>query len=188
VSAEVRAAGKLLPVDPRRARSWFVEARRALGVAADQRDADLRQLACTLLFAVLGERGAAFGQVGDGAIVLLREGAYQTVFWPQSGEYINTTNFITGPRYEAVAEFAWHDAPVDEVALISDGLQMVGLDFAAQRVHGPFFEPLFKSLRASSNAAELAEPMRDFLNSAQLNQRTDDDKTLMLATRLPLLR
>ncbi len=140
-------------------------------------------MAATLLFAVVGQSGAAFGQIGDGAIVVRRADEYQHVFWPQSGEYVNTTNFVTDPRYESHLEFAWQDEPVDELALLSDGLQMLARDFAQQRAHGPFFAPMFQSLRRQT-AEELAEPMRAFLESPRLAERTDDDKTLVLATRL----
>jgi hypothetical protein len=184
VAGEVRAAGKLDAVEPRRAMAWFDQVHRALGVQADLREVDGRQLACTLLFAVLGQSGAAFGQVGDGAIVVWQDATYETVFWPQSGEYVNTTNFVTDPRYASLVEFAWRDQPVDEAALFSDGLQMLALDYAARRAHAPFFVPLCQALRAQSDAGKLTEPMRAFLQSPQLADRTDDDKTLILATRL----
>jgi hypothetical protein len=184
VCAEARVAGKLGTVGPDRARGWLAEVRRAIGAQADLREIDLRQLACTLLFAVVGERGAAFGQIGDGAIVVGGNESYDAVFWPQSGEYVNTTNFISNPRFATLLEFAWRDAPVDEVALFSDGLQMLSLDYRQKRVHGPFFAPLFASLRKQASAGDLMEPMRAFLESPRLAERTDDDKTLILATRL----
>jgi len=184
VSAETRTSGQLGTVDAIRAHGWMSQVHRAIGVQADLRDADARQLACTLLFAVVGERGAAFGQIGDGAMVLRRDDAYETVFWPQSGEYVNTTNFVSDPRWATHLEFAWCESAVDELALFSDGLQMLALDYGQQQVHGPFLDPLFASLRKQPEPADLAEPMRAFLESPQLAERTDDDKTLMLATRL----
>lgn len=184
VAAEVRMAGRLETVDSARAISWFEQVHRAIGVQADLREVDGRQLACTLLFAALGQSGAAFGQVGDGAIVVRHDQTFETVFWPQSGEYVNTTNFVTDPRFPSLVEFAWRDSPVDEAALFSDGLQMLGLDYRAKRVHEPFFTPMFQSLRREADPGKLEEPMRAFLESSQLAERTDDDKTLILATRL----
>jgi hypothetical protein len=184
VAAEVRAAGRLDSVDLARASTWFEQVHKALGMQADLSDADSRQFACTLLFAVLGQAGAAFGQLGDGAIVVCHGETYDPVFWPQSGEYVNTTNFVTDPRYSTFVEFAWRDAPVDEAALFSDGLQMLGLDYRAKRAHDPFFTPMFRSLRKEPDCGKLMEPLRAFLASPQLAERTDDDKTLILATRL----
>jgi hypothetical protein len=184
VAAEVRGAGGLEPVNRERAREWFEQVHRSIGEQADLRDVPARQLACTLLCAVLGPTGAAFGQVGDGAIVVWEANEYHHVFWPQSGEYANTTNFVTDPRYPEHLQFAWRDGALDEVALLSDGLQMLGLDFAARRPHGPFFAPMFQALRATTDAAGLMGPLRTFLESPRLAERTDDDKTLILATRL----
>ena len=183
VSAETRMMRHLGTVDRKRARAWVKQVHRAVGVQADLREVAARQLACTLLFAVLGEHGAAFGQIGDGAIVVHGDDDYRTEFWPQSGEYANTTNFVSDRRWDSHFEFAWHDEPVDEVALFSDGLQMLALDYTTRQVHAPFFAPLFASLREQPGAAQLQEPMRAFLDSPQLAERTDDDKTLMLASR-----
>ena len=38
------------------------------------------------------------------------------MFWPQSGEYANTTSFVTQPGFEQELEFATR-ARIDEVAL-----------------------------------------------------------------------
>lgn len=184
MAGELRGSGRLYAVDHERASDWVRQVHQALLAEAARRGVDARQLACTLLFAAVGESGAAFGQIGDGAIVVWRDGQYQNLFWPQSGEYINTTNFVTDPRWPSNFEFAWHEQPIDEVALLTDGLQMVGMNFAQRQAHGPFFAPLFQSLRRQADAAELVGPMRAFLESPQLAERTDDDKTLVLATRL----
>ena len=72
---------------------------------------------------------------------------------------------------------------MDELALLTDGLQMLALRFADKSVHGPFFLPMFQALRAAESASALQTPLRDFLNSPAVNRRTDDDKTLILATR-----
>jgi hypothetical protein len=61
---------------------------------------------------------------------------------------------------------------------------MVALDFRAQQPHGPFFAPMFAALRKEAEPERLTEPLRAFLDSPALAERTDDDKTLILATRL----
>ncbi len=143
-------------------------AHQAICTEADNRAIDARQLACTLLFAVIGQRGAALGQIGDGAMVEWRDGAYEQIFWPQSGEYVNTTNFITHPKFESFLDFSWRDCAIDELAMFTDGLQMLGLDYQQRRAHGPFFAPMFASLRARANPEDLTEPMRAFLKSPGL--------------------
>jgi hypothetical protein len=71
---------------------------------------------------------------------------------------------------------------VDEVALLTDGLQSLALRFASREAHGPFFEPMFERLRGPEQPSE--SELAAFLGSGPVNARTDDDKTLVLATRL----
>jgi hypothetical protein len=70
------------------------------------------------------------------------------------------------------------------MAMLTDGLQMIALDYATKKPHLPFFGPLFSKLRSATNADELEPSLRDFLGSSRVNERTDDDKTLIVATRL----
>lgn len=163
--------------------AWHRRVRERLSAEADRRSARLRDFACTLLTAIVGEGQAVFSQVGDGAIVLREGDGYRTVFWPQSGEYLNTTNFLTDEEFDRRLEFRAHAERVDELALFTDGLQMLTLRYADRSVHRPFFEPMFLALRAADSASALQAPLRDFLTSPAVNGRTDDDKTLILATR-----
>jgi hypothetical protein len=143
-----------------------------------------RQLATTILAAIVGESQAAFFQIGDGAIVVQDEGSYRHVFWPQSGEYANSTNFLTDSSFPQSLVFELRPNRIDEIALLTDGLQMLALSFGEKRAHEPFFAPMFQALRAASDANELDAPLRAFLESPRINERTDDDKTLVLATRI----
>jgi hypothetical protein len=76
---------------------------------------------------------------------------------------------------------------VDEIALFSDGLQMLALQFDTRRAHAPFFQPMFARLRteAPGESTTLTGLLTEYLGSPVINKRTDDDKTLVLATRLP---
>jgi len=53
--------------------------------------------------------------------------------------------------------------------------------------HAPFFEPMFARLRREpeDTPEHLLEELRAFLDSPPVDQRTGDNKTLVLATRLP---
>ena len=162
---------------------WHRRVRELLSKEAHDRAANLRDFACTLLTAIVGERSAVFSQIGDGAIILQEGDAYRSVFWPQSGEYVNTTNFLTDQEFENRLEFCAHPVPVNELALLTDGLQMLALRYAEKSVHEPFFQPMFQALCAADSALTLQGQFREFLNSPHVNRRTDDDKTLILATR-----
>jgi hypothetical protein len=185
VRADLREGLPVAHLDRDTACSWYLRLRQQLGDEADRLGIALRQLACTLLLAVVGETAAAFSQTGDGVLVVAQEDGYEPVFWPQSGEYANTTNFVTDPEWADHLAFAHRPARVDELALLTDGLQTLALNFAPRTVHAPFFRPMFERLRAAVPGAGLPRALRQFLDSEPVNARTDDDKTLILATRVP---
>jgi hypothetical protein len=69
---------------------------------------------------------------------------------------------------------------------MTDGLQSLALHYASQSVHQPFFQGMFQPLHASSGSAEvpaLSDSLEGFLASERVRMRTDDDVSLILATR-----
>ncbi|BCZ81913.1 hypothetical protein PTKU64_55880 [Paraburkholderia terrae] len=152
--------------------------------AAQARGVTPRALACTLLGAVIGPTRAFYFQIGDGAIVSRENGALAPVFWPESGEYANMTYFVTDDDAIDHLRVDLRDAP-NELSLFSDGIQRLALVFATETAHEPFFEPMFKALRSSSEdqTDSLCAALERFLSSDAIHERTDDDKTLILATR-----
>ena len=77
--------------------------------------------------------------------------------------------------------------PVTEIALLTDGLQRLALHYQTRQAHEPFFRPLFQRLREHPEPgcpAALATALERLLAGPAINQRTHDDKTLILATRL----
>jgi hypothetical protein len=158
-----------------------------LGQRAAEIGLPVREFACTLLGAVLADDRALFLQIGDGAIVIGIGDDYQPVFWPQAGEYPNETYFATDSGAIARLEFATSVEPVAEIALLTDGLQALALHYRTRQAHTPFFRPLFQRLRAAPEPGcppDLQTALARFLDAPALNQRTHDDKTLILATRL----
>jgi hypothetical protein len=176
--------GTLAQLTDETIRGWLRELNGVLTKEAEKRDVIIRDLACTFLLAIVGNERAVFGQIGDGAIVTLEGEGYSTVFWPQSGEYQNTTFFVTDEGYLDRFQLQFAERPVSEIAMFTDGLQMLALNYAAKTVHEPFFKPMFAALRAASDPHDLIVPMRQFLDSTNVNNRTDDDKTLVLVTRV----
>jgi hypothetical protein len=156
-----------------------------LSLEACLRGLDLGDFASTLLTAIVGREATVFSQIGDGAIVFNDGSGYQTAVWPQSGEYVNTTYFLTGADWTERLGFRSVSGVVEELALLTDGLQPLALHYASRSVHAPFFDPMLAALRQAPCPEGLEGPLRLFLASPSVNDRTDDDKTLMLATRRP---
>jgi len=164
---------------------WLATAREVLLQAAAEEGASVRDFACTLLIAVITARAAGYAHIGDGGIVIDGGDGLQLVFWPEAGEYANMTRFITDEDALEQVRVLYSDAPPDEIAVFTDGIQRLALDYKARAVHGPFFAPMLAVLRRQlpSECAELAEQLAAFLASPRVNSRTDDDKTLVLASR-----
>jgi hypothetical protein len=146
-----------------------------------------RDFACTLVGAIVSSTASAFFQIGDGAIVYSSgaSGEYSLGFWPDRGEYENTTYFATQANFLEQLNFILVESQILEVALLSDGLQRLALDYQAQRPHQQFFSGLFPAVRKSTspNLARLEQQLNEYLDSPRINERTDDDKTLVLAVR-----
>ena len=165
--------------------SWLRDAVAEIGARAAHDALVPRDFACTILGCAIGSAAAVFFQIGDGAIVIDDGGGLRPVFWPDSGEYANMTRFLTDGDFDDHLMFRAVEGGIDEVALFSDGLQRLALVFAERAAHAPFFEPMLQRLRAEpAGAAEpLLFPLLRFLASDAVNARTDDDKSLVLATR-----
>ena len=159
-----------------------------LKAIAEEREVPHNEFSCTLLgFVILPEK-ACLLQIGDGAII--RDdgnGNFTHLWWPHNGEYQNTTTFLIDDPNLPNLKTKVIDEPVSEVAIFSDGLQMLALNNETESVHQPFFADLFKVLRMTNSPEHieiLNTRLSAYLSGESINSRTDDDKTLLIATRL----
>jgi hypothetical protein len=184
-AAELSDGADLAAVDRATVLRWFRATRQVLVDEAQLLGSTVRELACTLALAIVGDAAAVFAQLGDGGIVCAHDGVYQPVFWPRAGEYANTTWFLSDVAFEDYLDFTDWPVSVNEVALFTDGLQRLALDYGTRTAYEPFIRPLFQTLRNPAHAGRLHAALRRFLDSPAVNDRTDDDKTLILAARMP---
>src|SRR5215831_8933549 len=78
------------------AEEWLDTVRKAIADHASDTEHEVRDYACTMLFALVGVEAAVFLQIGDGVIVVNDQDApWSWVFWPERGEFANTTYFVT---------------------------------------------------------------------------------------------
>lgn len=177
------ASGDAVPTKEQ-VEAWVDAARQRLIEEAEANGSTPRQLACTFLAALVGDGWAAFAQLGDGVIVFNGPNGYEFAFWPDNGEYANSTRFLSEDDYRLHLRVEIVERTISELAVLTDGLQMLALDVAGAKVHDRFFAPLFKTVRNGSDEAALQTSLLEFLDSKRVNERTDDDKTLLLATRI----
>jgi len=139
----VANGGKVSSLDRTHAESWVKEIAAQLECKARESGQVLKDYACTLLAAVVGNDAAAFIQIGDGAIVTSHgeEDGWSWVFWPQHGEFANTTNFVVSENALQVLDFELAPRRIDEIALFTDGLENLVLHHSSKTVHDPFFNP-----------------------------------------------
>jgi hypothetical protein len=166
---------------------WCESSRDKIRTSADSKGCQLREMATTLCAAILTPHGSIFFQIGDGAITVGCNGIYGVVFWPQSGEYANVTNFMTSDKFRNEVEFQATTSKFTEIALFTDGIERLALNFEHQTPHLPFFQPLFQAVRTSGEGNKLESDLGHFLESDSVKNRSDDDKTLILATRVAAL-
>ena len=180
----------ILAIDRPFVLAWLTKLRRRIWARAARAGTRAGDYACTALGAVIAEDRAVFFQIGDGAIVISarpQAGDYDWVFWPQHGEFANTTNFVTQRDAARALEIEMHAGAIDEVALFTDGIERLVLDLSAKTAHAPFFRPLFGWLAQTKppETSAASPALLQYLASKQVCDRTDDDKTLIMATRRP---
>lgn len=189
-------AAELAEATPASADGWqtamenaFAQARLALECIAEQMELPLAAFAATLTCAVVTPTWLTWGHLGDGALVCgPSASALLTVTRPQRGEYANETCFLTQPDALDQVQVYALDFQIRALALMSDGLLRLGLRLPSLAPHMPFFEPLFDFATHTEDSEEAKSQLAAFLASERVNERTDDDKSLILAVRRDVTR
>jgi len=156
----------------------FAAARASVLQLAESESLPARAFACTLLYALAADHWVAAGQVGDGIVIAAEQSLYTALTQPQHGEFANETFFITMDDVQPQVNIVSNH--IEALALTTDGLTRLALEKGNQP-HAPFFKPLFDF--AAQAGDEAAQQLTGFLNSERVCDRTDDDKTLVLAVR-----
>lgn len=168
-------------------RSWIDIVRARINEAAQSRELKPRDFAATIVCALSHGNGSTFIHIGDGCAVYKAKNSDDWVCasWPHNGEYASTTSFITD-HPEPIVRITRVNVQVDALCLLTDGLERLALEIAAQRPHRPFFDGLLRPLSASKTVGRdstLSQQLAKYLDSSPINSRTDDDKALILAVR-----
>ncbi len=168
---------------------WLEEVKSQILIKARNEAVSPREFACTILGAIVGPSHSIFFQIGDGAIVISESSSndYGWVFWPQHGEFANQTNFIVQDNLSRILDFDCLKGSINKIALFTDGIERLVLDFSDRSVYPPSLNSIFEWLHNNPqpNPDEKPSPaLFTYLNSSFINSRTDDDKSLVMAIRL----
>ncbi len=167
------------------AREWCAFLRESLQLQANQLLASMDDLACTLVVALIGTRRSCFFQIGDGGVVVRTQERLQLIFPPDHGEFAETTYFLTDQDVGLHLRFTELDTSVDGLVAFTDGLESLLLSYPDFSVHNSFFEKVLAAAETTDDSTDLTNQLRQLLNSTTVNERTSDDKTLIIAARIP---
>jgi len=167
-------------------RAWIKDALDAVILQAEVMGVRPRDLAATCLGMVAWSDRAIGWQLGDGAVVLDDgSGGVEVLVWPQRGEYANETSFLVEAADLASLSVVAVDRPVHRVAALSDGIQMVALEYVTKSASVGFFAPMFDAMDGAQPGRHAAvdAAFSEMLDRRIFLDRTDDDRTLVLAVR-----
>lgn len=187
-AAFVKSGGNVASLSQQTALDWLDDIRDRIARAANKQGCAPRDYAATLIGCVVTPDHTTFVHVGDGAAVvrLVESLEWQIGTWPNHGEYASTTYFVTDDPQPKI-NVTHVKGRAGEVAIFSDGLERLVLDFSNQTAFAPFFDKIFAPLTDTSLARRdrrLSGHLTTLLNSQSICDKTDDDKTLFLAKRL----
>jgi hypothetical protein len=161
----------------------FREVREELELFAAWRSVELETYSTTLSLVIAMDDGTGVAQTGDGIVVIRTgDGQLRPASIPQQGTYANETQFVTGPGgakpgFLAICEYG------AAIAVLTDGLLPIAVDYVDHTPHAPFFDPMLAEVATTTDIGRTSEHLAEFLASERVSSRTDDDKTLVLATR-----
>lgn len=173
---------KLEDLNQEQVLAWYEAVLEHLKSIAARESIHVRELACTLLFAVVWRKGVVLAQLGDGAWVLEKDEELVAGTWPDTGEYANVTVFISTEKALDRLQYKRVEGTISSIVGFTDGIQPIALNYAERIPHSPFFTSMLEPLKKTADDTELIAPLKQLLSSELITSRTDDDKTLVLAS------
>ncbi len=153
----------------------------ALKQQASQDGCQLGDLACTLLVFLATPAWIAAMQIGDGFMLVRLQGkSYQLLLKPDRGECANETTFVTSANALSSLQVRVVSGPQQFICASTDALERVAIKLRDWTPFPPFFQPLEDYLKETAHPEDDDAYLMSFLESDRLNQKTDDDKTLLL--------
>ncbi len=165
--------------------TWLDIARDRIQRAAKKRELTSRDFATTLVLFMASPEAVVTAHIGDGAIVVRDRDndLWRVLSKPHHGEYASTTYFVTDDP-QPTLRIGRCPNQFNAIAVFSDGIENLVLDSVTGAASAAFFTPMAKPLDTSTATGRdcaLSRSLASFLASDRLNERTDDDKTLIVA-------
>lgn len=165
------------------AKEWIDAIRDRISIFATNLSATPKDFAATLVGVVIGYDRIIVCHVGDGGCVARNDkNDWIVPSWPSQGEYASTTFFVTDdpfPNLKVTISIGRYK----EIAIFSDGIERLALNFATTSAFSPFFDQMFYAFESTIPGRDRASSrgLKAYLDGTTVTDRTDDDKTLILA-------
>ena len=166
----------------------FEQARSAIIDVAKARRISVKQFATTLTVVILTPQLTIGGMVGDGmAIVEYATGNYACLFELPKREYANQMVPITSSRALEVLQIAIAPAPIQSVSIVTDGMLSICCDLRSVKPYPPFFKMMMALLDKVTDHESAKKELEILLDHPLINEKTEDDKTLVMAKAIKLV-
>ncbi|MCK1334785.1 protein phosphatase 2C domain-containing protein [Bradyrhizobium sp. 38] len=186
VRSYLQSGGILADLSREVVSDWLDDMRGRIEIVSRSAGLTPRDFAATLVGCIIGDGKAKVLHVGDGAVVyrLSDSEEWAVGSWPSHGEYASTTYFVTDDP-EPSFQLNDIDGPVSELAVFTDGIEHLVLNFSTLTAFPPFFNQMFSGFKSDGigKNRNLSRHLCNYLNGPAVCDRTDDDKTLLLARR-----
>jgi|GEM_PF-663416 len=159
------------------------EVKSALNKKAQENNCLSKDLACTLLAVVATPKWLAAMQVGDGLIVVGSQGKddYELLFKPDKGEYVNQTTFVTSSQALKKMQVNVRQNSHNFISISTDWNENIAVNHNKDWKPATKFFEVLKSWLQEMTEEKCKQELNNFLNSKDVNSKTEDDKTLLLA-------
>ncbi len=187
VRSYLQNGGTLAGLSREIASDWLDDMRGRIEISSRSAELTPRDYAATLVGCIIGDEKAKILHVGDGAAVyrITNSEDWAIGSWPSHGEYASTTYFVTDDP-EPSFQLNEIEGEVSELAVFTDGIEHLVLNLSTRSAFPPFFNQMFSSFKSEgfSKNRKLSRHLCSYLSSPSVCDRTDDDKTLLLARRI----
>lgn len=165
------------------AREVVFYARKMLEEKSNELECKLRDLACTMIIAVLQKDNVVVAHVGDGAVIARMAEGLKLISGPEDSEYANEVSPLTGKDWELSLRFSPIIPKISGVMAFTDGCHRAALRKTQDGLapFDGFCNPLFSYVKEVQDLKEAEEDFKGLLLSKKVCENSDDDKTLVIA-------
>ena len=154
-------------------------ARAAMLRAADGIGCTPRDVAATLMIAMVTPDRASITSIGDGSAITETDAGFAVALGPPEREYVNEVDPLTMDGWERAVRSQVIDGPIRSLTAFTDGCQHAAITPDGD-VGAAFIPPIVAHVREHGEAS--ADALRGLLAGDKVAEHSGDDKTMVVVT------